>query len=57
MCTVNSNYRITVFTVFPRNMVCFRNICISALHEDDDDDDDGDNKNKAKLLLPILKLY
>ena len=35
--------------VFPRDMICLRNISIDTLHkgdtEDDDDDDDDDNNN------------
>jgi hypothetical protein len=35
-------------TVFPRDMVCPRNICINTLHKGDnggDDDDDNNNNN------------
>jgi len=36
-------------TVFPRDMVCLRNISVDTLHkgdtEDDDDDDDDNNNN------------
>ena len=37
--------------MFPRDMVCLRNISVDALHkgdteeDDDDDDDDDDNNN------------
>ena len=35
--------------MYPRNMVCFRYIIVSALYtgdnKDDDDDDDDDNNN------------
>jgi hypothetical protein len=35
--------------MFPRDMVCLRNISVDTLHkgdtEDDDDDDDDDNNN------------
>jgi len=36
-------------TVFPRDLVCFRNIRVDTLHkgdteDDDNDDDDGDKK-------------
>jgi len=35
--------------MFPRDMVCLRNICVGTLHkddtEDDDDDDDNDDDN------------
>jgi hypothetical protein len=30
---------------FPRDIVCFRNICINTLHKGDNDDDDDDNNN------------
>jgi len=29
-------------TVFPRDMVCLRNISVDTLHKRDTDDDDGD---------------
>jgi hypothetical protein len=32
-----------VATLFPRDIVCLRNISINTLHEGDDDDDDDDN--------------
>jgi hypothetical protein len=39
--------------VFPKDMVCYRNISVDILHkggtEDDDDDDDDDNNNKYFL--------
>jgi hypothetical protein len=35
--------------MFPRDMVCLRNVSVDTLHkgdtEDDDDDDDDDNNN------------
>jgi len=31
--------------VFPRDIVCLRNISINTLYEGDDDDDDDDNNN------------
>jgi len=37
--------------MFPRDMVCFRNMSVDTLHkgdiedDDDDDDDDDDNNN------------
>jgi hypothetical protein len=34
--------------MFPRDMVCLRNISVDTLHKrdtDDDDDDDDDNNN------------
>ena len=43
-------------TVFPRDMVCLRNICINTLHKGDDDDDDNNNNNKSYLLKICLKI-
>jgi hypothetical protein len=31
--------------VFPRDIVCFRNICINTLHKGDNHGDDDDNNN------------
>jgi hypothetical protein len=31
--------------VFPRDMVCLRNISVDTLHKGDTDDDDEDNNN------------
>jgi hypothetical protein len=39
---------IIIIIIIPRDIVCFRNICINTLHKrdnDDDDDDDNDNNN------------
>jgi hypothetical protein len=37
--------------MFPRDMVCLKNISVDTLHEedtdDDDDDDDDNNNNKS----------
>jgi len=32
-------------TVFPRDIVCLRNISINTLQKGDDDDDDNNNNN------------
>jgi GTP cyclohydrolase I len=42
----NSNIRSmnSYNTVFPRDMVCLRNISVETLHTKDDDDDDNNNK-------------
>jgi len=41
--------------MFPRGMVCLRNISVDTLHkgdtEDDDDDDDDDNNNNNILQV------
>jgi hypothetical protein len=41
--------------MFPRNMVCLRNISVDTLHkgdtEDDDDDGDDDDNNNNNLSL------
>jgi hypothetical protein len=46
---MNSYIRIVAIRMFPRDMVCLRNISVDTLHkgdtEDDDDDDDDDNNN------------
>ena len=34
--------------MFPRDIVCLRNI--STLHKGDDDDDDNNNSNNVKVL-------
>ena len=44
ICTVNS-----CNTVFPRNMVCFRNMGVNTLHKGDDDDDDDTTKHQFFL--------
>jgi hypothetical protein len=40
--------------MFPRDMVCLRNISVDTLHtgdtEDDDDDDDDNNNNNTHFL-------
>ena len=39
-------------TVFPRDIVCLRNMSISTLHKgDDDDDDDNNNNNNNNTLI------
>ena len=44
---MNSNNRIAA-TLFPRDIVCLRNMSINTLHKgDDDDDDDDDNNNNS----------
>jgi hypothetical protein len=46
--------------MFPRDMVCLRNISVDTLHkgdtEDDDNDDDDDNNNKPKKILCHSKI-
>jgi hypothetical protein len=41
---MNSNIGIAA-TVFPRDMVCLRNISVNTLHKGDIDDDDDNNNN------------
>ena len=52
---MNSNNKIaaTLYTVFPKDIVCLRNISINTLHkgEDDDDDDDDDNNNNNNNVV------
>jgi len=40
---MNSNNRIAATLVFPRDIVCLRNISINTLHKGDDEDDDDDD--------------
>jgi len=51
---MNSNNRIAA-TLFPRDIVCLRNISKNTLHKgddgDDDDDDDDDNNNNNKYIM------
>ena len=35
-------------TVFPRDIVCLRNMSINTLYKGDDDDDDDNNNNNNK---------
>ena len=37
-------------TLFPRDIVCLRNISINTLHKGDDDDDDNNNNNNNNVL-------
>jgi len=39
--------------VFPRDIVCLRNMSINTLHKGDDDDDDDNNNNKLLLLYEV----
>ena len=46
--------------MFPRDIVCLRNMSINTLHKGDDDDDDDDNdnddddnNNNNNNLLPV----
>jgi len=40
---MNRNKRVA--TVFPRDIVCLRNISINTLHKGDDDDEDDDDRD------------
>jgi hypothetical protein len=41
--------------MFPRDMVCVRNISVDTLHkgdtEDDDDDDDDDDEEEKQMMI------
>jgi hypothetical protein len=41
--------------MFPRDMICLRNISVDTLHkentEDDDDDDDDNNNNNNNNII------
>jgi hypothetical protein len=57
---MNSYIRI-VATVFPRDMVCLRNISVDTLHkgdtdDDDDDDNNNNNNNNNKYLISDSKI-
>jgi hypothetical protein len=41
--------------VFPRDIVCFRNICINTLHKGDNDDDDNNNNTVPPSYLPAYE--
>ena len=41
---MNSNKRIAA-TLFPRDIICLRNVSINTLQKGDDDDDDDNNNN------------
>jgi len=55
---MNSKNRIAE-TLFPRDIICLRNISINTLYTGDDDDNDNDNNNNnnnnkdSKLELTI----
>ena len=42
---MNRNKQNSCNTVFPRDIVCLRNMSINTLHKGDDDDDDDDDNN------------
>jgi hypothetical protein len=42
--------------MFPRDMVCLKNISVDTLHDDDDDDDDDDNNNNNNNFLNLFNL-
>jgi hypothetical protein len=55
---MNSYIRIAA-TVFPRDMVCRRNISVDALHKGDIGDNDygdDDNNNNNNKCLPALQI-
>jgi len=55
---MNSNNRIAA-TLFPRDIICLRNISINTLHKGDDDGDDDDvdnNNNNNKEVMEKVHL-
>ena len=45
-------------TVFPRDIVCLRNMSINTLYKGDDDDDDDNNNNKgSRGMGEVAPLY
>ena len=47
---------IIIIIVFPRDIVCLRNISINTLHKGDDDGDDDDDNNKILYISVIFLL-
>ena len=43
--------------LFPRDIVCLRNMSINTLHKGDDDDDDDNNNNNNKVTIITYFLY
>jgi hypothetical protein len=41
---------IIILIVFPRDIVCLRNMSINTLHKGDDGDDDDDDNNKIHYI-------
>jgi len=45
--------------MFPRDMVCLRDISVDTLHkgdtEDDDADDDNNNNNLKAIVIPVIR--
>jgi len=41
--------------VFPRDIVCLRNMSINTLHKGDDDDNNNNNNNKHQGLDPLIR--
>ena len=39
--------------MFPRDIVCLRNMSISTLHKGDDDDDDDNNNNNNNSYFDV----
>jgi hypothetical protein len=59
MSTMNSYIRIVANTMFPRDMVCLRNISVDTLHKGDTEDNNNNNNNNSDnnrfLLLAVLR--
>jgi len=53
---MNSNNR-TAATLFPRDIVCLRNISVNTLHKGDDDVDDDDDDNNNTNFLSLVKTF
>ena len=51
--TMNSKNRIAA-TLFPRDIVCLKNISINTLYKGDDDDDNNNNNNREDANLETL---
>ena len=58
----NNNNNNSCNTVFPRDIVCLRNISINTLRKgdddnDDDDDDDDDELLKFVTIHPVVMMF
>jgi hypothetical protein len=53
---MNSYIRI-VATLFPRNMVCLRNISVDTLHKGDTEDYNNNNNNNNNVIGENDKIY
>jgi hypothetical protein len=43
--------------MFPRDMVCLRNISVDTLHKGDAEDDDDDDNNNNNNNINVYEVY